>query len=193
MEESKDNTGTDQFSQATDWLRETNDFLVNDGVIQPNVSAGASAHHPEEDGETENLETHDDGDGEDDEYSDDSLGINDSDFVVGVHAENMLLKKRMGQELRPPQRLDNSPKGPGEIRDKDGAENMMSDSKEETKSLQAGTRVLARYSGGLTKYEGEITLVGSDGRYTILYDDGEEEQNVPLEYIEVLIIQMFFL
>ena len=174
-----DNSGTDQYSQAAaDWLRDTTDFLGGVGGskhLDDSADTGAQPEQGNGSGSPERKDDEDDGG-----YSDDSLGINDSDFVVGEHAKKSLLKKRMGKDLEPPQRLNSSPLVAGEMRvvgdSKDTAE-----SADQAKSFDVGMRVLARYSGGVTKYEGEIKFLHGDGKYTIHYDDGEEEQNVPAD------------
>ncbi|KAG1684852.1 hypothetical protein DVH05_010236 [Phytophthora capsici] len=50
-------------------------------------------------------------------------------------------------------------------------------------TICVGTRVLCRYDGGEEFYPGQVSDVQDDGRYTIAYDDGEVEEDVPLEHI----------
>ncbi|KAL3672854.1 hypothetical protein V7S43_002156 [Phytophthora oleae] len=50
-------------------------------------------------------------------------------------------------------------------------------------TICVGTRVLCRYDGGEEFYPGQVSDVQEDGRYTIAYDDGEVEEDVPLENI----------
>ncbi|KAK1940655.1 hypothetical protein P3T76_008106 [Phytophthora citrophthora] len=52
-----------------------------------------------------------------------------------------------------------------------------------TGTICVGTRVLCRYDGGEEFYPGQVSDVQEDGRYTIAYDDGEVEEDVPLEHI----------
>ncbi|ETP40119.1 hypothetical protein F442_12494 [Phytophthora nicotianae P10297] len=50
-------------------------------------------------------------------------------------------------------------------------------------TICVGTRVLGRYDGGEEFYSGQISDVQENGKYTIAYDDGEVEVDVPIEYI----------
>ncbi|KAE8880711.1 hypothetical protein PF003_g35053 [Phytophthora fragariae] len=50
-------------------------------------------------------------------------------------------------------------------------------------TICVGTRVLCRYDGGEEFYPGQVSDVQENGRYTIAYDDGEVEENVPLDHI----------
>lgn len=50
-------------------------------------------------------------------------------------------------------------------------------------TICVGTRVLCRYDGGDEYYPGQVSDVQESGRYTIAYDDGEVEEDVPLEHI----------
>ncbi|POM64828.1 Hypothetical protein PHPALM_19603 [Phytophthora palmivora] len=50
-------------------------------------------------------------------------------------------------------------------------------------TICAGTRVLCRYDGGDEFYPGQVSDVQENGRYTVAYDDGEVEENVPVDYI----------
>lgn len=50
-------------------------------------------------------------------------------------------------------------------------------------TICVGTRVLCRYDGGEEYYPGQVSDVQENGRYTIAYDDGEVEEDVPLAHI----------
>ncbi|KAF4316422.1 hypothetical protein JM18_007227 [Phytophthora kernoviae] len=50
-------------------------------------------------------------------------------------------------------------------------------------TICVGTRVLCRYDGGDEYYTGQVSDVQENGRYTIAYDDGEVEEDVPLDHI----------
>lgn len=50
-------------------------------------------------------------------------------------------------------------------------------------TICVGTRVLCHYAGGNDVYPGQIADVQENGRYTIAYDDGEVEQDVPIAHI----------
>ncbi|KAJ8571738.1 hypothetical protein ON010_g5097 [Phytophthora cinnamomi] len=50
-------------------------------------------------------------------------------------------------------------------------------------TICVGTRVLCRYDGGEEYYPGQVSDVQENGRYTIAYDDGEVEEDVPLDHI----------
>ncbi|GMF18508.1 unnamed protein product [Phytophthora lilii] len=50
-------------------------------------------------------------------------------------------------------------------------------------TICVGTRVLCRYDGGEEFYPGQVSDVQENGRYTIAYDDGEVEEDVPLDHI----------
>ncbi|KAG6959691.1 hypothetical protein JG688_00009968 [Phytophthora aleatoria] len=50
-------------------------------------------------------------------------------------------------------------------------------------TICVGTRVLGRYDGGDEFYPGQISDVQENGKYAIAYDDGEVEEDVPVEYI----------
>ncbi|GMF50861.1 unnamed protein product [Phytophthora fragariaefolia] len=50
-------------------------------------------------------------------------------------------------------------------------------------TICVGTRVLCRYDGGEEYYPGQVSDVQENGRYTIAYDDGETEEDVPLDHI----------
>ncbi|KAI9983522.1 hypothetical protein PInf_007556 [Phytophthora infestans] len=52
-----------------------------------------------------------------------------------------------------------------------------------TGTICVGTRVLGRYDGGNEFYSGQISDVQENGKYTIAYDDGEVEEDVPIEHI----------
>jgi hypothetical protein len=51
-------------------------------------------------------------------------------------------------------------------------------------TISMGTRVSCKYAGGDEWYTGSIFEVQDDGKYTIKYDDGEVEQDVPKNYIK---------
>ncbi|TYZ59370.1 hypothetical protein PybrP1_005857 [[Pythium] brassicae (nom. inval.)] len=51
-------------------------------------------------------------------------------------------------------------------------------------TLSVGTRVFGRYAGGDEWYPGRVTEVQDSGCYTIEYDDGETEADVPAECIK---------
>ena len=104
------NSGTDQYSQAAaDWLRDTTDFLGDVGGskhLDDSADTGAQPEQGNGSGSPERKDDEDDGG-----YSDDSLGINDSDFVVGEHAKKSLLKKRMGKRFRTAAKAQQQPVG----------------------------------------------------------------------------------
>lgn len=50
-------------------------------------------------------------------------------------------------------------------------------------TICVGTRVLCRYDGGEEFYPGQVSDVQENGRYTIAYDDGEVEEDVPIDHI----------
>ncbi|KAG7384658.1 hypothetical protein PHYPSEUDO_002405 [Phytophthora pseudosyringae] len=50
-------------------------------------------------------------------------------------------------------------------------------------TICVGTRVRCRYDGGEEFYPGQVSDVQENGRYTIAYDDGEMEEDVPIDNI----------
>merc|ERR1711871_1036162 len=51
---------------------------------------------------------------------------------------------------------------------------------------RVGDAVQCRYGGGEAKYPGKISSVNADDTYDIAYDDGDSEQGVHKELIELM-------
>ncbi len=54
------------------------------------------------------------------------------------------------------------------------------------KPLQVGSRVMAQYRGGKDVFPGVIKILHNDGTADILYDDGDYESRLKLEFVEAL-------
>ena len=55
--------------------------------------------------------------------------------------------------------------------------------KDQSIELNVGTRVLARFQGGIQRFAGVITKMQRDGTFDILYDDGDFEEHVQRKFV----------
>ena len=103
------------------------------------------------------------------------INFEDGDFEPGVPLENIKLLSEVSVS-EPSSSDDESEDEEDEEAQEQGVDY----------GIPTGTKVAVRYHGGDSIYAGKISEIHEDGTFTIKYDDGEIETNVPPENISVI-------